>query len=139
MGYEIEKGVRDYSKGIQGNEYFTINGKKTNFQIKEFACKDGTDLIKIDDELVEKLQVLRTYFANAIIINSGYRTPAYNKQVGGVDGSQHVLGKACDIVIKGHSPEEVGTIAKKIGFNGVGIYSTFTHVDTRSTPSYWIG
>jgi uncharacterized protein YcbK (DUF882 family) len=139
MSIELEKGVTTYYKSKQGDEYFTINGKKTNFQIKEFACKDGSDLIKIDDELVEKLQILRFYFASPIIINSGYRTVAYNKQVGGVDNSQHVLGKACDIVIKGHSSEEVGTIAKKIGFMGVGIYSAFVHVDTRSTPSYWRG
>lgn len=139
MGYEIEQGVKEYSKQKQGNEFFQINGKKTNFQIKEFACKDGTDLIKIDDELVEKLQVMRSYFGNAIIINSAYRTDEYNAKVGGVPNSQHVLGKACDIVVKGHSPKEVGAFAKKIGFMGVGIYSNFVHVDTRQTPSYWNG
>ena len=136
---EIEYGVGEFSKAKEGNEYFYINGKKTNFQIKEFACKDGTDLIKIDDELVEKLQIIRAYYNKPVIINSGYRTYAHNKKVGGSTNSQHLLGKACDIVVKGISPKTVGEFAKKIGFTGVGIYKDFVHVDTRPNVSYWNG
>ena len=33
----------------------------------------------------------------AIIVNSGYRNEAYNRQVGGVRNSQHLLGQAADI------------------------------------------
>lgn len=36
-----------------------------------------------------------------ITINSGYRSPSLNKQVGGVCNSQHVTGQAADISIKG--------------------------------------
>jgi len=32
-----------------------------------------------------------------IIINSGYRNEAYNREVGGVRNSQHLLGQAADI------------------------------------------
>ena len=32
-----------------------------------------------------------------IIVNSGYRNGAYNRQVGGVKNSQHLLGQAADI------------------------------------------
>ncbi len=32
-----------------------------------------------------------------IIINSGFRTPEVNHQVGGVKGSQHLLGQAADL------------------------------------------
>ena len=35
--------------------------------------------------------------AGPIIINSGYRNPEYNKSVGGVQTSQHLLGQAADI------------------------------------------
>ena len=136
---ELENGVKEYSKKIAGDDYFYINGKKTNFQIKEFACKDGTDLIKIDDELVEKLQIIRSYYNKPVIINSGYRTNAHNKKVGGSANSQHLLGKACDIVVKGIMPKTVGEFAKKIGFTGVGIYKDFVHVDTRKNISYWVG
>ena len=136
---EIEYGVGEFSKKKEGNKFFTINGKKTNFQIKEFACKDGSDTIKVDDELVEKLQCMRSYFGVPITINSGYRTTSYNRTVGGSSNSQHLLGKAADIVVKGVSPKKVGTFAKNIGFTGVGIYKDFVHVDTRPTPSHWNG
>lgn len=136
---EIENGVKSYSLKVNGNEYFYINGKRTNFQIKEFACKDGTDEIKIDDELVEKLQVLRSYYGKSLIINSGYRSNAHNSKVGGSPNSQHLLGKACDIVIKGITPSTLSTMAKKIGFTGVGTYKDFVHVDTRKNVSYWNG
>ena len=136
---EIEYGVGEFSKKKEGNEFFTINGKKTNFQIKEFACKDGSDTIKVDDELVEKLQCMRTYFAAPITINSGYRTPSHNRTVGGSPTSQHLLGKAADIVVRGKSPKVVAEFAKRIGFTGVGTYKNFVHVDTRPTPSYWNG
>jgi hypothetical protein len=33
----------------------------------------------------------------AIRVNSGYRTPAYNKQIGGATNSQHCRGEAVDI------------------------------------------
>ena len=136
---ELENGVKEYSKKIAGDDYFYINGKKTNFQIKEFACKDGSDLIKIDDELVEKLQILRSYYNKPLIINSGYRTKTHNTKVGGSPTSQHLLGKACDIVIKGITPSALSTMAKKIGFTGVGTYKDFVHVDTRKNVSYWNG
>ena len=137
--YELENGVKSFSKRIYGNDYFTINGKRTNFQVKEFACKDGSDLIYIDDELVEKLQIMRDYFNSPITINSGYRTNDYNIKVGGAVNSQHVKGRAADIVVRGKKPSTVAEFAKKIGFRGVGLYNDFVHVDTRSEKSYWVG
>ena len=135
--YELENGVMVFSKKTSGEESFSIGGKKTNFKIKEFACKDGSDEIKIDEELVEKLQIIRSYFGVPVNINSAYRTPSHNAAVGGVKNSNHVLGKAADIVVKGVSPKTVAEFAKKIGFRGVGLYKDFTHVDTRDKTAYW--
>ena len=72
-----------------------------NFDIKEFVCHDGsvpnaeqTQNIK---ELCENvLQPLREAYG-AIEIMSGYRSPAYNKQVGGALNSKHTTGEAADI------------------------------------------
>ena len=33
----------------------------------------------------------------------------------------------------------LATMAKKIGFTGVGTYKDFVHVDTRPNVSYWNG
>ena len=75
----------------------------------------------------------------AVVINSGYRTSAYNKKVGGVSNSQHVKGTAADIVVKGMDPLTVSQYVEYImpDHGGIGVYQTFTHVDVRSNRSRW--
>lgn len=86
----------------------------------------------MDKNLLLKLEQLRYNLGGkAIIINSGYRSPAHNKRVGGATNSQHLYGRAADIVVRGVSPSRVYAEADKL-FNGVGRYNTFTHVDTRA-------
>ena len=43
------------------------------------------------------LEPAREAIGCPIIINSGYRNEAYNRQVGGVRNSQHLTGQAADI------------------------------------------
>ena len=125
--------VYAYSKSKQGNLQLS-----RNFKVKEFACKDGSDVVFIAPKLVVILQSIRDYFNKPVNINSAYRTPAHNKKVGGVKYSQHTYGMAADIVVKGEKPEDVAAVARKfLGDNkgGVGIYSTFTHVDVRENTT----
>ena len=95
--------------------------------------------MKIDPELVQKLQQLRDRIGKPISITSGYRCPAHNAAVGGAAGSQHLLGKAADIVVQGMAPATVAAIAEEFGFGGIGRYAGFTHVDTRATKARWNG
>jgi len=108
-----------------------------NFTVKEFACKDGNITVLIDTNLVEGLQKIRTHFGNPININSAYRTITHNKAVGGSPNSQHLQGKAADIVIAGVSPLAVAQYAESIGMGGIGLYDGFTHVDSRDNKSKW--
>lgn len=133
---EVADGVEKYSKASQGNLTFTIDGKPSNFKVKEFACNDGSDEILIDGRLVRYLQRERDLYGPTTI-NSGYRTPAYNAKVGGVPNSQHVQGKASDTVCKNGSPLEVAMTAEAMGMGGIGLYSSFTHIDTRDGKSRW--
>ena len=110
-----------------------------NFKLKEFQCKDGSQLVKIDSELLDKLQKLRDEIGKPIIINSGYRTEEYNKKVGGAKKSYHMQGKAVDIRVNGMKPKEIAKVAEKIGFNGVGVYKNFLHVDVRRIKAVWRG
>lgn len=43
------------------------------------------------------IEPLRVAYGRPLQINSGYRSPAVNKAVGGVATSQHTTGQACDI------------------------------------------
>lgn len=131
---ELPMGVKTYSVKKAGSIYLSAN-----FRVKEFACNDRSDTVLISDELVALLQKIRDHFGDQVIINSGYRTPTYNKQVGGATNSQHVKGTAADIVVKGATPLEVAQYAEYLQPNsgGIGVYQSFTHVDVRSSRSRW--
>ena len=95
--------------------------------------------MKIDEALVELLEQIRAAAGGAVTINSGYRTTAYNAQVGGARYSQHLRGTAADIVVEGAGPLLVGQMAEYYlgSRGGIGVYQTFTHVDTRSGKARW--
>ena len=128
--------INAYSKAKDGNKKLS-----TNFRVKEFACSDGSDPIFIAPELVKVLQKIRTHFGKSVTITSAYRTPAKNKSVGGTTYSQHLYGVAADIKVAGVTPKKVAQYAEKLLPNkgGIGIYSTFTHIDVRATKARWKG
>lgn len=112
-----------------------------NFVLSEFACKDGSEDITVDYELIDLLQKMRDALGKPVKVTSGYRTVTYNKKCGGIATSHHLTGKAADIKVSGMTPLELAKIADKIGFLGIGVYPTFTHVDVGGSISgkkiYW--
>lgn len=124
--------VTPYSLKVDGNKALS-----KNFKVKEFACKDGSDPVFVAPELVEVLQKVRDHFKKAVTINSAYRTPTHNKKVGGVAQSQHCYGTAADIKIAGVAPKTIYDYVNSLMPNkgGIGLYSTFVHVDVREKKS----
>jgi len=118
-----------------------------NFNIEEFQCTDGSEMptdVQLNiAELVMQLEILRSHFNAPIHINSAYRSLEYNRSIGSNDTSQHVFGKAADIVVEGFTPDEVADAieflisAGLIKEGGVGRYNTFTHYDIRGTRARW--
>lgn len=120
-----------------------------NFALHEFKCRDGSD---VPDELMdnvellcENLQVLRDLLGKPIRVISGYRSPKYNRRIGGARRSQHMLAKAADIKVAGMTPAEVKAEIEKLIKDGkmmkggVGLYKTFTHYDVRGRNARWYG
>lgn len=56
------------------------------------------EVVETLSELADKLlDPLREAWGSPITVNSGYRSPALNKAVGGSPSSQHLRGEAADI------------------------------------------
>jgi uncharacterized protein YcbK (DUF882 family) len=119
----------------------------TNFQLSEFSCKDGTrvpdHLLPNVMELAKNLQVIRNEIGEGLSILSGYRTPSWNKKVGGASNSQHLQAKAADLTTKSLTPRKLHAVIMKlikegkIKNGGVGLYPGFVHYDVRDTPARW--
>jgi uncharacterized protein YcbK (DUF882 family) len=48
-------------------------------------------------KLLEALNIVRSNYGKPLVIVSGYRTPEYNKKVGGYSNSAHLTCQAADI------------------------------------------
>lgn len=151
LGYFISKKKKD-------NEIISLNDKNlykfmppktANFTAKEFQSKDGTPIPPVfygnAQKVMEQLEVLRKFLnSSAITINSGYRSPKHNKNVGGVPNSLHTKAMAADFTVKGYSAKQVQEALEsliknnKIQDGGVGSYSSFTHYDI-GKPRRWNG
>ncbi len=120
--------VKKYSLKTDGSKFIA-----PNFQIKEFASKDGADEILIDFDLAVLLQAIRDHFGRAVTINSGYRSPAHDKAVGGTGSGYHTKGQAADIRINGVDPLVIGLYAAELlgTSGGIEIGDGYCHVDVR--------
>lgn len=111
------------------------------FRTAEFKCRCRSatcDAPPMDPAFIDKLQALREQWGKPLIITSGARCPAWNAKVGGAEKSQHVLGKAADILMPDASaiPKFVA-LAEKVGFGGIGIAMQFVHLDSRDGHARW--
>jgi|TARA_R110000868_G_scaffold305083_1_gene566203 uncharacterized protein YcbK (DUF882 family) len=109
------------------------------FKREEFACKCGCGFDTVDFALVRGLDKIREHFGKPVTINSGCRCESHNRVIKGAKGSQHLRGRAADIVVKDIDPILVVELADTLGFGGIHAYDTFTHVDTRHGKVRWNG
>lgn len=109
-----------------------------HFKVKEFACRNGSQVVFIDDYLVTVLDILRHKLGKPIIITSGYRTPEWNTKCNGAKYSYHMRGMAADIRVDGISPKELANKLNEIVPDGCGIivYKSWVHFDVRTGKKY---
>lgn len=131
----------EYSLAADGDKQIT-----PHFKVREFRCHDGSDKILMATETVELLEKVRAFYGEAkgvectIVVNSGYRTPAYNRRIGGATRSQHIAGRAVDFTVRipGGGIVSPLTVYNDIHTmrifghhnGGLGRYGRFTHIDT---------
>lgn len=109
-----------------------------HFKVREFACKDGSQVVFIDDYLVRILDILRDKIGKPVIITCGYRTPWWNAKCDGAKYSYHMRGMAADIKANGMSAKELAKKLDEIIPNGCGIivYNSWVHFDVRNGKKY---
>lgn len=133
-----------YSFKNDGNKQLSAH-----FKVKEFRCKDGTDTILIDLNLITALENLyqylnKKYSIKSINITSGYRTVKHSLAIGSTKTSQHIKGKAADFNVKLSdgktlSAEKICIALEDMKYiGGVGyITKTHIHIDTRGYKIYF--
>lgn len=133
--------VKEYSYKRDGNKQLSAH-----FKVKEFRCKDGTDKILIDSDLI---LVLESLFVNlnckSININSGYRTPEWSVHVGGYSTDNHTKGIACDIKCKAKNgkyipAKDILCCYEILGYKGGAgkISDNAVHIDTRANKCFFV-
>ena len=111
-----------------------------HFDKSEFACHHCGQCAIIHPRLIELLEKLRENIGGyPLHINSGYRCPVHNANVGGVPNSQHVLGTAADLAVPPQLTfDQFKHYVTNLPFDWVGLYpySNFIHVDVRNGGIY---
>lgn len=126
-----------FSKSVYGELNLT-----TNFKVREFACKDGTDPVIVHPLIPFICQMVRNHFNMPFTPNSGYRSVAHNKSVGGSSKSNHTYGRAVDIPAKnGVTPQQIYDFLDDLfgDWGQLGIYSWGVHVGITDTKSRFKG
>ena len=119
-----------------------------NFLASELASGPDNKILIVLKDAMDALQCIRNKLNMPLFINSAYRTPEHNSNVGGSPTSQHVKGRAFDIGLTNYSSrlskmqmygDAIEDAATEAGFNGIGRYNTFIHIDMRKGEGsyYW--
>ena len=92
------------------------------------------------------LEDLAESYGSTLTITSAYRSPAYNKKVGGAKKSVHQQGLACDVLMNNTTKEQRLDFIRKAKQNpfikGLGLYfssssgANFIHCDLGNTRQW---
>lgn len=125
----------------------SVSNISPNFTWAEAACHSGAEVpLELQPNArklaVNVLEIVRARFGGALIPISWYRTPCYNKAIGGAEKSQHMLALAADI-----RPSDLGELGRLRAvvetlitegmlptLGGLGVYTGWLHLDARLRP-----
>lgn len=129
------------------NHVFCVDGQIIQDQLfainRLFRDHRTGEIHDIDPELLKLLANIKTLVESSepIHLVSGYRSPKTNRMLatkssGVATKSQHLCGKAADIMIPNRQLKQVQQAAKSLKKGGVGRYSSFVHIDTGRVRSW---
>lgn len=118
--------------------HFTLSELKKSVTAEKLGIDNSIPLSivpNIEILINQVLEPIREYMDKPIYVNSGYRCPLLNKAVGGVAGSQHVLGQAADITTRLRENDLIMEryIEENLVFDQMIVYKNFIHISYRTT------
>lgn len=114
-------------------------GRWPNFSDREFClCSPSCSLLDMDPSFMDRLQTARTIAGVPFKINSAFRSVEHELSKNRSGKSMHTLGRAVDIkCCDSGSRYKIVSALVAAGFHGIGIGSTFIHVDDRELSLIW--
>lgn len=114
-----------------GESFFTTD----EFQC-DCSCGFGSMEDDIDYRLITKLNIMRRLYGKPMVVTSGARCEEYNTSIGGAEHSAHLPHpfhgrcRAVDTLVRnGAERSALVDLARLVGFERIGIASTFIHLD----------
>lgn len=130
--------IREYYMSI-GYKYLS-----PHFMLHEFQSRNGYDLVKIDDDLIELLENIYSHFdCSSATVNDGFRQPGeYCRSIGGMDFDAHAAGMAADMTFFDRNGNIIpsyiiAAYCQDKGVGGIGFISPSSiHLDNRQNGGY---
>lgn len=126
----LKKYISKVGKGYKVSPHFTLG---------EIASKDGADKVLYAEETLAKLEEMRAILGGdehevKVVVNSFYRSEAWNEKVGGASNSTHCKGYAADVKFKKkgeYIPAKlICCLAQSMGLKGIAyINANSVHLD----------
>ncbi len=131
----LEKGFRHFSPSEIEGYFDEVRKGVRNSAPDPELWENIVPTLRVLDDLREKI-------GGPIIVTSSYRSPEYNRAVGGKSASQHMLFRAIDFQTPKTPLWRAELALRKMRDEGkfkggIGAYPTFIHVDTRGHNADW--
>lgn len=150
LAYELEEVVNSQQLFQRQLDRWGVR----NFNAREFFYRGASDAqLRLNTDppaalwsrmeaTAKAAQAARDRLRAPINITSAYRSPEYNRRIGGVRNSTHTQFNALDLSCA--EPAKLYLILldlRREGLfrGGLGLYRNFVHIDTRGTNATWRG
>lgn len=121
---------------FRNGEYLAEALKELNHFLRDFRTGDAVEMNPGVFDILHQIQ-LASGSSGTFEVISAYRSPATNEMLRGnssgvAKNSQHLLGNAIDVRLRGFDTAMLRDVALSLELGGVGYYqqSDFVHVDT---------
>lgn len=106
--------------------------KARYFKDAEFRkCSPACSIDDMDEKFLATLDAIRQKAGIPLVLNSAYRSKAYDQSMGRTGNSAHTYGKAVDIRCNSSANRiKIVKAALECGIERIGIGSTFIHIDS---------